>query len=175
MNAYEIYAGRQLQRRVQSELGESQFAGESEIGAIDFGGLGSIVFSGDVTDYLESTNKQIMALDRDIIASDKIPRDFAASWEGFKNEWVTFYRAESDTWFSIGAAKTMGEIDLYVERLKQYQSKLGTFGSNIPTTIVTDPHSIYNPNADLFAGWSTTQKAAAGAGAALVLLLALRR
>lgn len=178
MNAYEIYADRQLYKLVDSELGaESNFAGEtgeSEFGSLDLGPLGAIVWSGDVTDYLESTNKQIMALDRDIIVSNQVPHDFLTSWEGFKTEWSGYYRAEKDTGHALGASKTMGEIDLYVERLKGYQTKLGSFGVNVPT-IVSDVHSTYNPNASLFGAWTTSQKAAAGVGAALVLVLALRR
>lgn len=157
--SYAIHNIRRNQKSVEYELGESTMSGI----------LPTIVWSGDVDDYLKSTNDQMRALDNDI-AHASLPADFTNAWQFFKTDWDHFYAKESDTTHFLGAAGTMDQIDVYVEKMKQYQLKMQQLGAakNVPG-IVEDPNSIFQVDETTILGKNSSLKAA-GIGAGLVVV-----
>jgi hypothetical protein len=174
MNAYEILADRALARAVCAELDGDVFTKEQS----SFGGLSlpfglTVVWGGDVTNYLNATNDQINTVSADI-AKTLLPDDFMTSWASFLTQWQTYYNSEINSTHILGAADSMNMIDTYVQRLKGYQDKMKELGAakNTPE-IVQDPGSQYNPNKGQ-PGFGTLEAIGVGAAGILVILVGVK-
>lgn len=134
------------------ELGyEAEFAGDL---------FPSIVWRSDATNYLQSTSEQIESLQAQIDNSPFIlPNDFLTGWQTFKTQWEGFKKDSTDGIHIFDSASIMDSTDVYVQRLKAYQTTLQKLGvaKNAPE-IVTDPDSHFAPKT----GLSTLQLAGVG-------------
>jgi hypothetical protein len=85
--------------------------------------LPTVVTTQDVWDYLDSTNSQEKAVERDYeFNADVIPTFALTNFEQFAYEWNAYYVKERNTTHTFGAAGVMDQIDLYIARLKEYRN-----------------------------------------------------
>lgn len=128
--------------------------------------LPELVFTDDVYRYLDSTNGQILAVNRDIFAGTgkaQLPKDFAKSWSDFLDEWRAVYTKERNDSHMLDAANVMAAIDGFVARLKDYQARANQLGGVAFRATVTAPGVVTDE--------ASTQKPPAGIPTWLYLVL----